>query len=74
MNLKIKAGLVVASVVAISIAASIGLKLVSTYITSAMVLDGVMLVAVGILLYTMYGIILTKFEYDAKIKAMVDSK
>ena len=74
MNLKIKAGLVVASVVEISIAESIGLKLVYTYITSAMVLDGIMLVAVGILLYTMYGIILTKFEYDAKIKAMVDSK
>ena len=74
MNLKIKAGLVVASVVAGSIVASFVLKLVFTYVTSAMLLNGIMLIAVGILLYTMYSIILTKFEYDAKIKAMVDSK
>jgi hypothetical protein len=74
MNLKIKAGLVVVSIVIVSIATSFGLKLVSTYVTSGMLLNGIILVVVGILLYTIYSVILTKFEYDAKIKAMVDSK
>lgn len=74
MNLKIKAGLIVASVVAGSIVVSFGLKLVSTYITLDTLLNGMMLIVVGILLHTMYSIILTKLTYDAKIKAMVDSK
>lgn len=74
MNLKVKAGLIVAGVVAVSIAVSFGLKLASTYITLDTLLNGIMLAAVGILLNTMYSIILTKLKYDAKIKTMVDSK
>ena len=74
MNLKIKAGLIVAGVVAGSIVVSFGLKLVATYITLDTLLNGIMLVAVGVLLYIMYSVILTKLKYDAKIKTMVDSK
>ena len=72
MNLKIKAGLIVAGVVAGSIVVSFGLKLAATYINT--LLNGIMLIAIGILLYTMYSIILTKLKYNTKIKAMVDSK
>ena len=74
MNLKVKAGSMVAGVVVGSIVVSFGLKLVATYITLDILLNGIMLFAVGILLYTMYSIILTKLKYDAKIKTMVDSK
>jgi len=74
MNLNIKAGLMVAGVVVGSIVVSFGLKLASTYIVPDTLLNGIMLIAVGILLYTMYSIILTKLKYDAKIKTMVDSK
>jgi hypothetical protein len=74
MNLKVKAGLMVTGVVVGSIVVSFGLKLVSIYITVDTLLNGIMLITVGILLYTMYSIILTKLKYNAKIKIMVDSK
>ena len=74
MNIKVKAGLIVAGVVIGSIVVSFGLKLAATYITVDTVLNGIMLIAAGILCYTMYSIILTKLKYNAKIKAMVDSK
>ena len=74
MNLKVKAGLIVASIVVGSIAMSSLLKLVSPYITPAIVSNGLMLVSVSILLYTAYDIIVTKLTYDQKLKAMVDQK
>jgi hypothetical protein len=74
MNIKVKAGLMVAGVVAGSIVVGFGLRLTATYITVETLLNGIMLIVVGILLYTMYSIILTKLKYNAKIKTMVDSK
>ena len=74
MNLKVKSGLIVASIVVGSIAMSSLLKLVSPYITPMMVSNGLMLVSIAILLYTGYDIILTKLTYDQKLKEMVDQK
>ena len=78
MNLKVKAGLAVAGVVAGSIALAVGLKLVSPYITPELVYNGLMLIGVSIVLYTLYGIILTNLEiqqkYKTKLEEMVDKK
>ena len=74
MNIKVKAGLIVAGIVAGSLAGSLLLKLVSPYITLAMVSNGLMIASILILLYTAYDIIVTKLTYDQKLKAMVDQK
>ena len=78
MNIKVKAGLIVAGIVAGSIALGLGLKLVSPYITPDVIYNGLMLIGVSIVLYTLYGIILTNLEieqtYKIKLERMVDKK
>jgi hypothetical protein len=78
MNLKVKAGLATVGIVAVSVGASAVLKSVSEYITPDRLLTGVMVTSCGILLYTMYSIILSKLEIDEKYKTkleeMVDQK
>jgi uncharacterized protein with PQ loop repeat len=78
MNLKLKAGLAVAGVVAGSITLAVGLKLVAPYITPEIAFNALMLIGVSIVLYTLYGIILTNLEiqqkYKTKLKEMVDKK
>jgi hypothetical protein len=78
MNLKLKAGLAVAGVVAGSITLASGLKLAAPYITPEIVYNGLMLIGVSIVLYTLYGVILTNLEvsekYKNKLNDMVDKK
>ena len=78
MNIKVKAGVIVAGIVAGSIAISGALKLVAPYITPEIAFNIMMFGALAILLYTMYGLVLTNLEtsekYKNKLKDMVDQK
>ena len=78
MNLKVKAGLIVAGIVAGSIALSAALKLVAPYITLEIASNILMFGSLAVLLYVMYNLILeqlkTSEKYKNKLKSMVDQK
>jgi hypothetical protein len=78
MNIKVKAGVIVAGILAVSIAMSGALKLVAPYITLKIASNILMFGSLAVLLYVMYNLILeqlkTSEKYKNKLKSMVDQK
>ena len=81
MNIKVKAGLIVAGIIAGSIALSGALKLVAPYITPEIAFNIMTFGSIAILLYVMYNLILSKLEMDDRhnktlnnLKNIVDKK
>jgi hypothetical protein len=78
MNIKVKAGVIVAGMVAVSIVVSGALKLVAPYITLELASNILMFGSLALLLYIMYNLVLdylkTSEKYKNKLKSMVDQK
>jgi hypothetical protein len=78
MNIKIKAGAIVAGMVTVSIVVSGALKLVTPYITLEIASNILMFGSLALLLYVMYNLVLEQIkpseEYKNKLKEMVDKK
>ena len=78
MNIKVKAGVIVAGMVAVSIVVSGALKLVAPYITLELASNILMFGSLALLLYVMYNLVLdylkTNEKYKNKLKSMVDQK
>jgi uncharacterized membrane protein len=74
MNIKVKAGLIVAGFVAGAIAVGSALKLAAPYITLEIASNILMFVSLAVLLYVMYNLVLEQLKIDAKIQELVDRK
>ncbi len=74
MNSKLKAALITAGFAMWATAIAFGLKFASQYLTVEQVTMGLIAVGLSLCLYTLYSLILTKLEFDAKITEMVDRK
>jgi hypothetical protein len=78
MNIKVKAGVIVAGMVAVSIVVSGALKLVAPYITLELASNILMFGSLALLLFIMYNLVLdylkTNEKYKNKLKSMVDQK
>jgi hypothetical protein len=78
MNIKVKAGVIVAGFLAGSIVISGALKLVAPYITLEIASNILMFGSLAVLLYVMYNLVLdqlkTSEQYTTKLKSMVDRK
>jgi hypothetical protein len=78
MNIKVKAGVIVAGMLAVSIVVSGALKLVAPYITLELASNILMFGSLALLLYIMYNLVLdylkTSEKYKNKLKSMVDQK
>ena len=78
MNIKVKAGVIVAGMLAVSIIVSGALKLVAPYITLELASNILMFGSLALLLYVMYNLVLdnltTSEKYKNKLKSMVDQK
>jgi anaerobic C4-dicarboxylate transporter len=78
MNLKVKAGLIVVGSVATAVVATLATKLAIANIPSESIPTIIAGAMIGVLLYTMYSMVLTKLEtdekYQTKLKEMVDQK
>jgi hypothetical protein len=74
MNIKVKAGVIVAGFLAGSIVISGALKLVAPYITLEIASNILMFGSLAVLLYVMYNLVLDQLKIDAKIKNLVDRK
>lgn len=74
MNSKLKAALITAGFGMWAAALAFGLKFASLYLTVEQVIMGFVIVGLGLCFYTLYSLILTKLEFDAKITELVDRK
>jgi len=74
MNSKLKAGLITVGVAVWCMVVAGTLQVVSKYITVQQLSMGLIAVGIGLCFYTLYSLILTKLEFDAKITEMVDRK
>ena len=78
MNIKVKAGVIVAGMLAVSMVVSGALKLVAPYITLELASNILMFGSLALLLYIMYNLVLdylkTSEKYKNKLKSMVDQK
>jgi uncharacterized protein with PQ loop repeat len=68
MNIKVQAGLVVAGIIATSVAVVTLLKLVVTNISPETMPMILIFLALGIAVYTLYGIALAQLKYEEKLK------
>lgn len=74
MNQKLKAGLITAGFAAWCVVVAVGLQLASKYITVEQFSMGLAVAGISLCFYSIYSLILTKLEFDAKITEMVDRK
>ena len=78
MNIKVKAGVIVAGIVVGSIALTGALTLVAPYITLEIASNILMFGSLAVLLYAIYNLILeqlkTSEKYKNKLKSTVDQK
>ena len=70
MNIKVKAGLVVAGIIATSVTVVTLLKLVVTYISSETMPLILVSLALGLSIYTLYSIALAQLTYEEKLKQL----
>ncbi len=70
MNIKVKAGLVVAGIIATSVTVVALLKLVITYISSETMPLILVSLALGLAIYTLYSIALAQLTYEEKLKQL----
>ncbi len=70
MNIKVKAGLVVAGIIATSVAVVALLKLVVTYISSETMPLILVSLVLGLAIYTLYSIALAQLTYEEKLKQL----
>ena len=74
MNQKFKAGLITVGLAGWCVLVGVGIQFLSQYITPTQFSLALIAVGLGMCFYTLYSVILTKLEFDAKITEMVDKK
>jgi hypothetical protein len=74
MNQKIKAGVFTAGFGAICIATGLGIQYVAQFMTPKQFIMGVAVAGITACFYTIYSVLLAKFQYEEHLKSMVDRK
>lgn len=74
MTLKQRAFLQTLGILAVIITASVGITLVLNYMTAGQIINGLAFASIALLIYSMYGVILSRLEYQETVKKIVDSQ
>jgi hypothetical protein len=72
MTLKQRAILQTAGIIAVILAGSVSISLVLNMLTPEQVLNGFAILSIALLVYSMYGVVLSRLEYDETVKRLVD--
>jgi len=72
MTLKQRAVLQTAGIVATVVAASVVVTLILEQLTAQQIVSGFALLSIGALVYAIYGVVLSRLEYAATLKSLVD--
>ncbi len=74
MTLKQRAVVQTLGILAVILGASLGVTFVLNYLTAGQIINGLAFASIALLIYSMYGVILSRLEYEAKLKEMVDKR
>jgi uncharacterized membrane protein len=72
MTLKQRAVLQTAGIVAAILTGSVTVTLILEQLTAQEITTGFALLSIGALVYAMYGVVLSRLEYDETVKKLVD--
>lgn len=74
MNVKQKAILQTAGILGAILGGSVAVTLILQTLTAGQIINGLAVISIALLVYSMYGVILSRLEYEETLKKMVDSK
>ena len=72
MTLKQRALIQTAGILAAIVAGSVGITLVLKMLTPDQIINGFALLSIALLIYSMYGVVLSRLEYNETVKKLVD--
>jgi hypothetical protein len=72
MTLKQRAVLQTAGIVAAVVTSSVAVTLILEQLTPQQIVSGFALLSIGALVYAVYGVVLSRLEYAATLKTLVD--
>ena len=72
MTLKQRAVLQTAGILAVSVTASLAVTALLNYLTAGQIINGLAFASIALLIYSMYGVVLSRLEYEDSVKKMVD--
>jgi hypothetical protein len=68
MTLKQRAAVQTAAILAVIIGASVALTALLNYLTAGEIINGLAFASIALLIYSMYGVVLSRLEYTDKLK------
>jgi hypothetical protein len=72
MNSKLKAGLITLALAGWCVIVAMGLKAISLYFTVDQISLGLAVAGIALCFYVVYSLVLTKLEFDDRLKKLVD--
>jgi hypothetical protein len=72
MTLKQRAIIQTAGIVAAIVVGSLGITFVLQMLTAEQIVNGFAILSIALLVYSMYGVVLSRMEYDETVKRLVD--
>lgn len=72
MTLKQRAILQTAGILTAIVAGSVAISLILKMLTAEQIVNGFALLSIGLLIYSMYGVVLSRLEYNETVKKLVD--
>lgn len=72
MTVKQRALLQTAGIIAIIVGGSLGINLILQNLTAEQITNGFAILSIALLIYSMYGVVLSRLEYEDTLKKMVD--
>ena len=74
MNVKQKAILQTAGILGAIVGGSVGVTLILQTLTAEQIVNGFAVLSIALLVYSMYGVILSRLQYEETLKKMVDER
>jgi uncharacterized membrane protein YfcA len=74
MTLKQRAAVQTAAIVAAIVAGSVGITLILRQLNAEQIVNGFAILSIALLIYSMYGVVLSRLEYNETVKRLVDKE
>jgi len=74
MTLKQRAAVQTAAILAAIVGGSVGITLILQNLTVEQITNGFAILSIALLIYSMYGVVLSRLEYQDTLKKLVDKQ
>jgi len=74
MTLKQRALIQTAAIIAAITAGSVAISVILQLLTAQQIVNGFAILSIALLIYSMYGVVLSRLEYNDTVKRLVDKQ